>query len=189
MSVREPPSRSLFDLDEPNPTNLFFAVEPPATVVSEISDAARRIGQREGLERPRPTNVLHMTIGWFGPYQDLERAIDLARRVGDAVIAARFDIELTRLMHFGGGAVVLAPSETPAPLVDLWRQLSVGLKRPGFKPSNSFNPHLTIAYEDGRIIPETPLERPIRWTVTEFALISSLFGASEHERHGTWTVT
>ncbi len=50
--------------------------------------------------------------------------------------------------------------------------------------ATQFTPHVTLLYDD-KLVAEQPIP-PIGWTVTEFVLIHSLLGKTEHIPLGRW---
>jgi 2'-5' RNA ligase len=57
----------------------------------------------------------------------------------------------------------------------------------GFANDNGkkFEPHMTLLYQ-GHVIPEVMLDKPVTWTVRDFALVHSLQGESKHEQLCYW---
>jgi 2'-5' RNA ligase len=195
LSDHDLPHQSAFDFAIPRPgepasaPNLFFALQPTEEVADGIMRVQEEVLRRDGPAASRPRAVLHITLCPVGPYQDLERMIDAARRLGAAVRAKRFALELASLSHYRGSeAMVLEPSAVPPALADLRSQLVTGLQRPGFRPGRAFNPHVTLAYKKGEALPPRALDRPIPWRVHDFCLISSVHGASVHSRIDIWAL-
>jgi 2'-5' RNA ligase len=176
--------------EDPDAPNLFFALRPPVEVGAEAIAVASDISHREGFKAPRPASVLHLTLCKIGHYGRSERVIEMARGVGDAIVANPFRVVLTRLMHFqGSGAVVFASDQTPPDLSALNADLVRALRREGFKPASGFKPHMTFVYERGFLVAETLLANPIAWEACEFELVSSPPGETRHEVLGRWDLT
>ena len=77
----------------------------------------------------------------------------------------------------------LGPRDTPAELFNLHAQLRDALRNAGVSYDRThLAPHLTVLRDARKPLPLTPIE-PIRWNVTEFALVRSLLDAQSPQYH------
>lgn len=161
---------------------LFFAILPPA-----IERA--RIGlTRDLLDAPIDPVAnarLHLTLAITGDYPAFPDAVaERMLAIGGQVAADPFELVLERLSG-SSRSVALRPAARCHGLGEVQRQLARdmaywSLGREGW----SFSPHVTLGYRQGDpfLMPITP----IAWEVTEFALIHSRVGATEHIALGRW---
>lgn len=161
---------------------LFYALAPSArerNLIGVQRDAVT--GARTLVSNER----LHLTLGITDDFPDFPDAV--ARRmqtIGDGVAAEPFSLSLDRISG-GAHSVALRPSHRCAGLSELQRQLGSALKlwnihRDGW----SFSPHVTLLYWQGQ-----PFLQPIssiQLDVSEFVLIHSVVGASQHRVLARW---
>lgn len=177
------------------PERLFFGLLPEA-------GAARRIGRwRDRLLRDRGLDGARIADGRL--HLSLHHVRDDWRLVSKFAYAAgcagaavepppSFDVTLHTLVTFpgapgrGGGSwrrplVLLAQDEA---LFELHRGLGAAMRKHGLRAGETFNPHVTLLYGPGAVRSE-PVE-PIRFAVTEFALIHSERGLSRYHILRQW---
>lgn len=152
---------------------LFYALWPDDRVRRALAR-----WQRDQLPpRARPTHVadLHLTLHFLGQVEDaqLESLLGLGRdqRVDP------FELVLDRIGHWPRPRVLwVGPSEIPLALIELHRELGKGLTQLGFElDPRPFAPHVTLARKVAR--PPEGLEfAPLRWQVSEWALVESRAG-------------
>ena len=63
----------------------------------------------------------------------------------------------------------------------------LALKRAGHQPQPSGKPHMTMLYDE-RIINQHAVET-VRWTASEFVLVLSHLGKTQHELLARWPLT
>lgn len=168
---------------------LFFAILPDAAVAAEISKFGIWLDQQYGIHgAPLRADRLHVTLHVLGEYDERsDEVIEIAKRVGDRVKAAPFEVVFDRAMTFNTAShpyVLRVSHSTDQYIRDFW--LNLGMEIANVRPFRepSFTPHMTLSY-NGRVTAEHPIE-PIRWTAREFVLINSHVGKTYHEHVGCW---
>jgi RNA 2',3'-cyclic 3'-phosphodiesterase len=161
---------------------LFFAVLPAPqarAVIAWLRDQRREIASIVANDR------LHATMGItpdFSTFPDALAARLLA--IGDAVAAEPVDVRLDRLSG-SNGSLALRSARMLRGLGDLGRQLQLPMQRAGIlRPEWSFNFHVTLGYREGR--PFTENIDPIAWNCSEFVLIHSVVGRTQHKVLRRW---
>jgi 2'-5' RNA ligase len=151
---------------------LFFA-SWPGTALREA--LAPRIGalQPDGIGRPQRPDQWHVTLEFLGPVPEarMTPAQDAAAQVRAAPCEIWFDaVEYWRRPE----VLCLVAKTLPQPLESLVTQLRAGLAARGFATeSRPFRAHLTLARKvRGPVVPVA--FEPLRWPVTEFALVESI---------------
>jgi 2'-5' RNA ligase len=166
-------------------SKIVLLVQPADDALDLIRKTTRSLSRRHGLTgRPRPDEVLHISITGFGPYTMIPFAqVNALRHILSAVEFSAFDIYFDRAASFQGSysyPLVLYSDDGNQPLIELER--SVGkLLEPYFgKPARrTYKPHMTLLYDRRKIVAEW-IDAPVRWRVTELALVESLQGQTEH---------
>lgn len=168
---------------------LFFALCPPDAIEQQaaaIADDYRRAFSLCGI--PRLT-TLHVSIIWVGDYPKLPEDVVFAARAGrrhGRECADRNDLD--RIMRFPQArALVLCGEGGRKPLTRVHVQLGVGMHNAGLRHniSRDFTPHMTLLY-DRKAMPPTTLDTPVSWTASEFLLIHSVVGKTEHRIIDRW---
>lgn len=123
---------------------LFFALWPSQALQEQMHRLARDL-VRSGGARLIPAEKLHLTLAFLG-------SVDAAReacyeQAADAVRAEPFTLTLDETGAWQRtGIVWVGTPRTPAPLLDLVRDLSIGLARCGHEPeTRPFKVHVTVA--------------------------------------------
>jgi RNA 2',3'-cyclic 3'-phosphodiesterase len=194
---RMPAQLSLEGLEAPEPRDdrLFFALKPAPAIVPAIDALADDLKRRHGW--PRAGRVgsdrLHITLHHLGDHVGVPQSlVDRATQAAESLSAAPFDVAFDRVMtftrHNGKMPTVLASSLDNAPLMDFQKRLGDVMRTFGLGRCVDirFTPHVTLHYVN-RAVPEEVVE-PISWQVTEFFLIHSLLGRSEHRILGRWSL-
>ncbi|RWX25263.1 2'-5' RNA ligase family protein [Rhizobium leguminosarum] len=168
---------------------LFFALCPPDAVEQQaaaIADDYRRAFSLSGM--PRLT-TLHVSIIWVGDYPRLpEDVVFAARQAGATVESAPIAISFDRIMRFPQArSLVLCGEGGRKPLTRLHVQLGVGMYNAGLRHNvgRDYKPHMTLLY-DRKAVPPTTLDAPVSWTASEFLLIHSVLGKTEHRIIDRW---
>ncbi|MGO6995672.1 2'-5' RNA ligase family protein [Rhizobium leguminosarum] len=168
---------------------LFFALCPPDAVEQQaaaIADDYRRAFSLSGM--PRLT-TLHVSIIWVGDYPRLpEDVVFAARQAGATVESAPIAISFDRIMRFPQArSLVLCGEGGRKPLTRLHVQLGVGMYNAGLRHNvgRDYKPHMTLLY-DLKAVPPTTLDTPVSWTASEFLLIHSVLGKTEHRIIDRW---
>jgi 2'-5' RNA ligase len=161
---------------------LFFALRPPPPAAAYIRHCCAWLGPGRWV-RPEHFHVtLNILDDW--PFLPLD-LLAAMRAVGDEVAANPFRIIFDQL-NGSDRSIVLRPSERIATLCEFQRLLAAAIARAGIvtRLGAKFSPHLTLVY---RSRPDfTAGVDAVSWTVTEFVLIESLVGWTEHKVRGRW---
>ncbi len=175
--------------------NFLFAIYPPDEVSARCCEIAVQRRQQDRLNvNVRPKAVLHATLCVLKSADCVTMAARVAEAVAASAFDAAFDVEFDCALsfdrHSGEGrrypyVLSCGPTGNRA-LHRLQVRLSTPLSRMGLVVRSGFTPHLTLLYSARRMV-RCAIE-PVRWTVTEFALIHSHFGESRHEKIRCWTV-
>lgn len=163
-----------------------FALRPAPGAVGEIQQLRDAPGLTGKAVRD---DLLHVTLLWLG--YDPPDATGLATRARAAaatVAAAPFRIVFDQLVA-GDGQLLLAPSERLEHVHAFQHRLATALAVHGLRAERGwrFAPHVTL--RRGSAPGPTRTVDPISWTVTDFVLIQSHRGHTEHETVGAWPLT
>ncbi len=197
-SRRDPRQLSL-DLGLPptpsiSPDRIFFAILPSPADAAMIRARAEALRLDLGLRgRPRPPEVLHISLQFVGWYQPPPFAsVDRAMRAAWTIELPRFEVTFDRVTSFGAGTearpVVLRCAEGSAALLDLCEAFGPAMEAAGphrRRPGSPSGLHMTILY-DRKVVPEAILDAPITIPVRDFALVHSLHGESRYLILGRW---
>jgi len=161
---------------------LFFALRPPAAAAAYIRHCCAWLGPGKWVR----TDHLHVTLNILDDWPFLPLDLLAAMiAVGDRVAAKPFRVVFDQL-NGRARSIVLRPSERIAGLHEFQKRLATALASAGIatRLGAQFSPHLTLVYR-GR--PNfTAAVDAASWTVTEFLLIESLVGWTEHRVRGRW---
>ena len=161
---------------------LFFAIRPPVGVVPYLAEEQRRFGPGRIIR----DEYLHLTAAMskdYSAYPSLTEKRMLA--IGDSIIANCFSIVLDQVAA-NGDAIVMCPSEPLRSCIAFqWLLMRMMIRagietRTGWRP----HPHVTLLYRHGCQLLEWT--DPLSWTATEFVLIHSHVGFTEHRELGCW---
>lgn len=169
---------------------LFFALFPSPEDVQRIARLAKTLRAEHGLAgNLLEAERLHVTLRDLGGYEKgvPEDVVAAAKAAAAAVSMPRIDVAFDRLLHFpASGAVVLRSGTPNAPLAALAQTLGLAVREAGFTTKPSGTAHMTLMY-DYSGLPERGIE-PVCWTATEFVLVHSLVGETEHVPLGRWSL-
>ncbi|MCC5089026.1 RNA 2',3'-cyclic phosphodiesterase [Xanthomonas campestris] len=179
--------------EEKTTERLFFAVmadAATATHAAQIGSALLQAGLVEGkLLAPER---LHVTLHHLGDYAGglppslVARASQAAERVAQQP----FEVEFDRVGTFGGRRsqlpCVLRGEEQVRGLYDLQGALGRQLAHVGIAGDAQYTPHMTLLYCN-QALPQRRCH-PLRWTVTDFALVRSFLGQSRYQIEGRWSL-
>ena len=173
--------------------NWFFALRPgPDSIVSQHLDRLCTILQAQhalsgpSLGADRFHISLHPLRGQVCWRHDLIAAA--CETVAETT--APFEVTFDRVENFPGRfgkrALVLRAAEGLDALLNFRQRLGAGLTRGGLGrfEAGTFTPHITLLY-DRRAVGEQKVD-PVAWTITEFFLVQSLVGESQHIVQGHW---
>jgi 2'-5' RNA ligase len=153
------------------PVRLFFALWPEPPVQQAFFKAGQRLSRHCGGHRTRRENI-HLTLAFLGAVapERVQRVIAVA----DQIQCSAFAIEFDRLGWWQQNQVAwAAPSDTPRPLLELYKALQLALVQEGFKfDERRFLPHVTLLRKakcSGALIHNEPLT----WRVDNFVLVRS----------------
>lgn len=153
------------------PVRLFFALWPEASLQQALYEAGNKLYLRCGGRRTRRENI-HLTLAFLGAVEAdrLQRITDVA----DQITLPAFDLLFTRLGWWRQNQVAWAATdETPRPLIDLVKQLQLGLSAEGFKfDERRFQAHVTLLRKAN--CPQGLIDSPpIVWQAKDFVLVRS----------------
>lgn len=168
------------------------------------AEMAKRLLQRlqgpcgAGRGEPMSLDRLHITLHYLGRFLNSipQEVIDLAVAAGSAMDYEPFGVRLDVLQSRGGvegetfGTVELAPQAGAArDLRGFQHALGNTMRRMGFAEArirSRFRPHMTLHYKHEGI--DRMVVAPVAWTVTQFALVDSLYGLGRHDVLAHWTL-
>jgi len=183
---------SLFDAP-PVTDRLFFAIFPDAETAAGIARHAATLRASHQLSgRPLAPERFHVTLHHLGDHAGVRRDIvSMAHQAAKAMTAPPFEVVFDRAASFhngGNNPFVLQGGEGLEALRAFQRDLGSAMARAGLGKwvDKTFTPHVTMLY-DRRLVAEQPLS-PVRWTVSEFILVHSLLGRTEHVPLARWTL-
>lgn len=151
---------------------LFFAVWPDDARRNELRRVCRRAVRASG-GRPVPPDNYHITLAFLG--NQPESRLDDIIRAGTRVAAEPIALTLDRFGFWPKPRVFwIGPTEFPPQLAtlasDLWDQLEPLEIQREHRP---LRPHVTLARKVAAQ-PEVREPSPLKWFVSEFALIESV---------------
>jgi len=183
---------SLFEAP-PVTDRLFFAIFPDAETAAGIARHAATLRASHQLSgRPLAPERFHVTLHHLGDHAGVRRDIvSMAHQAAKAMTAPPFEVVFDRAASFhngGNNPFVLQGGEGLEALRAFQRDLGSAMARAGLGKwvDKTFTPHVTMLY-DRRLVAEQPLS-PVRWTVSEFILVHSLLGRTEHVPLARWTL-
>lgn len=173
---------------------MFFGLGVPVAKAEQITQLIQSVVRvRRLTARLRPVELLHVSLigvcDITGPLP--AGVIETAKAAASSLRIAAFDVNFSRVAHFGGDAIVLRTHADDEALVTLREALrqalwKAGVRLPDKSAHKSLSPHVTMAYGDW--VPEFPVD-PIPWTVSEFVLIDSWVKRSKHVALGRWPLS
>ena len=131
----------------------------------------QKLSRHCGGRRTRRENI-HLTLAFLGAVEP-ER-LDRVIAVADQIRLPSFALAFNRLGWWRQNQVAwAASSETPRPLLDLFKALQLGLVQEGFKfDERRFLPHVTLLRKAN--CPAAMLDsEPLLWRVNDFVLVRS----------------
>ncbi len=170
--------------------NLFFALRPPAKVQARAAALAQVVRRTHDLPgRIASGDLQYVTLFFLGNHATVPpKLVADAQAAAASLIAAPFDLSFDQVDSFGSRirpAIVLRNGADISAWVKFHRLLGIALTRAGLRQwVKSQVPHLALFYTD-EVIDACPVE-PIGWRVTDFVLVESLVGRSEHRELGRW---
>lgn len=168
---------------------LFFAIRPPPGVAPYIEDLGEKLRRAHRLKgRLIGRDRLHATLApVMLPGCPLQNAVRRATAAGDALRANRFDIRFEWTESFRNRdrhPFVLRGETVMKPFCGFRATLTASMAQQGLPVLAGFTPHITLLWAD-RCADAYPIA-PIDWQVSEFALILSLQGRSQHIPIAEW---
>jgi len=187
-----------FEIDSPDTHRLLFVALPGESAARRISHVGHDLKRKHRLHREvLSSKRLHVSLFHIGDYCQFPHDIaDRAKEGASGLVLPPIEIVLDRVMSFCGVqvdppredsyALALLASQGATELAMLRKALALTMMKAGIRPRYSlqFKPHLTLLYDKRHRIMEDV--EPIRWTVSEFALIDSLVGKGRYEELGQW---
>lgn len=174
----------------------FFALSPSLNVRQQLSkcvDELRALQNFNGSWIPSDRYLL--ILHHLGQYPEVRTdLVSRAKTAASKTLAKPFDLVLDQFMSFDnrtGRFPCVATSANEMSDLNNFRQLlknNLLAVRLGEKLSSSFKPHATLLY-NRQPLGEPRSITPIHWHVTDFVLIESLVGKSEHIELGRWPLS
>jgi len=164
----------------------FFALVPDDAVRRQFVALARNVARRS-RGRPVSGEHVHLTLAFLGDVP--ASALPSLRAIGSGLSARGATLGFDVLGAWrASGVAWTAPSELPAPLIDLHAALRQALVDAGFAlDARAFRPHVTLAR---RCVQPQPRIRctPIRWSVNRLCLIGSQLRPEgpTYTEHAAW---
>ena len=156
----------------PGTRRLFFAFWPDDVTRESLVRACRKAIRGSG-GRPVTAANLHVTVAFLGsvPEDRLPALVDAATGLGQVA----FELCLDRIAHWPRPQVLVARCAEPPPVAAalaaaLWQRLRPLGIPPDLRP---YEPHATLARKVRRPCRDLGM-RPVRWPVTELALVESV---------------
>jgi len=189
---------SEFERDSPHTHRLLFMALPDESAARRISHVAHELKRKHRLHGEiLPSKRLHVSLFHIGDFCQFPHDIaDRAKEGASGLVLPPIEIVLDCVMSFCGAqvdppredsyALALLASQGATELAMVRKALALTMMKAGIKPRYSlqFKLHLTLLYDKRHRIVEDV--EPIRWTVSEFALIDSLVGKGRYEELGRW---
>lgn len=171
--------------------SVFFAVLPEPAEGLRLHAHARRVEEQLGFAgRAMDADRLHMTLRHLGVDASEPATADVERwcRAAAAVRQSAFEVVFDHVATFSGkDRPCVFTSSDDAGLQRLHEALGIALANTGERVARQrMAPHMTLSWR-GRRIEETPIE-PVRWRVSELALIDSHLGEHDHQVLGRWAL-
>lgn len=158
---------------------LFFALWPEANARNNLIQTVNGLNSRVPARWIKPQK-LHITLAFLGDVE--EKQLNLAVAAADKVEAGGFELLLDRVEYWPGPKILCLTPTSATPLLEqLAADLAEHLQDAGFDlEQRPYRAHLTLARNASALPMEIPLERPIHWLASNFALVES-----RQERQGT----
>ncbi len=150
---------------------LFFALWPDNAVRGRLAEAAELLPVNTG--RRVPPGNFHITLVFLGNVEgqvvpELAAAAERLKQPGFSLLIDRYGWWKRAKVAW------LAPATTPAPLMNLVKQINLLSRTAGLPVDNrDYNPHLTVTRKVTRPITGLTFE-PIQWDIKDFHLIESV---------------
>lgn len=176
--------------------NYFFALSPNPGLRKQLALVADELKTANALEGSWISSErYHLTLHHLGQFPEIRTdLVNRAIAAANKIQTQAFDIKLDQFMCFdsktGKFPCVLTSTTESLALKNFWQLLKNNLfaVRLGQNLTNNFTPHATLLYSRQPVI-ETHITTPIHWRVTDFVLIESLVGKSEHIELGRWPLS
>ena len=171
----------------PAKLRLFFALWPDDATRTALAEWSRKIHRASGGRETRP-ETLHLTLAFLGEF-DAARVRELEAAAARVRIE-RFVVAFDEAGYWKHNRIVWAgASRSPPELETLVAELRAALAqaRVAYDPK-PFVPHITLIRKARREF-TLPQFEPIRWPITDFALVRSVLGSggSEYFIQARWT--
>jgi 2'-5' RNA ligase len=160
----------------PKTRRLFFSLWPEEGLQQQLYELSGQTLRTNAGRRVVAENM-HLTLAFLGSVTESEQARYEAAASG--VRGSEFTLTFDQMGCFRrSGVLWIGPSQIPAGLLALVRDLNEALKSCGFTPeSREYRAHLTLA-RNVQCCPERDIGlSPISWVVRQFALVQSHTGS------------
>ena len=170
---------------------LFFSINPDAATAARIVSLAEELKRKTGLRgKIHLPERLHITINHLGDHASVpQNIVAAASEAAGSLQCAPFDVTFDFASSFfnkDNNPFVLRGGEGLSQLIAFQQKLGLEMMKAGLKRfvEKTFTPHVTMLYDKMRV-EDQPIE-PVSWTASEFLLIHSLLGKTEHKVLGRW---
>jgi RNA 2',3'-cyclic 3'-phosphodiesterase len=179
------------------PERLFFALFPDAETAARVSQVRERFIRDNHLRGTRlETKRLHVSLHHVGDYKRLRgKFIYAAQQAGKAVSMRGFEMTLRSIRSFERTPAVndrlprrplVLLGEGADALPELHKMLGAAMEKNGLQAGARFTPHMTLLYGP-EPVPAQAID-PIRFTVSEFALIHSELWLTRYNVIDRWSL-
>lgn len=157
----------------------FFALWPSPEALEALDALAGKMARLCGGRRTRRES-LHMTLAFMGTVSAQRH--DRLHAIASRIWSESFELTIDQLGYWSHNRIAWAGCSTvPTQLRRLYEVLEKNLLEEGFRlDERPFVPHITLVRRAlCRGLPTLPA--PIRWQVTEFALVATLMQPAEKQ--------
>ena len=158
------------------PVRLFFALWPETGLQRTFYESGLKLYQRCGGRRTRRENI-HLTLAFLGVVE--ADRMPAVMQVADLIQLPAVDLLFSRMGWWRQNQVAWAATdETPRLLIDLVKQLQLGLMAAGFKfDERRYQAHVTLLRKAN--CPQGLIDSAlIRWQAKDFVLVQSTLHAN-----------
>jgi 2'-5' RNA ligase len=171
---------------------LFFSIFPDSAAIDRTRDIAAKLRRRYGLKsRPLAPDRWHVSLQSVGDYavvpgDVVAKACDAASTIAETPFSITFDRAGSFAVSRYKLPLVLRSGNLITSLMALQKALGEAMTRNGLARwvSLNYTPHMTLFY-DPHYVALHPVEA-VEWTVSEFVLIHSLLGKTQHIPLARW---
>ncbi len=174
---------------------LFLALFPPPDIAQRIIAVRQSFCESQSLRGSHVSaDRLHLTLCHLGDHAGVPpHIVPEVTQAAKKFSCAPFPIRLNRLTRFASNyakpmLVLCGDDNDLQALRNMHQQLGQALARAGLGKyvDKQFTPHITLSYGVAEFAEQSV--DPIEWTVTEFSLVHSLLGKTQHKHLNQWSL-